>query len=119
MARSGSRRLGDRESIVEGRPRRAALRHVVGRSTLPSLVVEASCAGGARVGDVLKLQFQDCRGKWITEDRHWVADCNAVGTFEFNPYTSSGKRAVGAYKYRLIVSGVQLRARFTIIYARR
>jgi hypothetical protein len=88
-------------------------------ANLPSLVVEASCAGGARVGDVLKLQFQDYRGKWITEDRHWVADCNAVGTFEFNPYTSSGKWAVGAYKYRLIVSGVQLRARFTIIYARR
>ena len=85
---------------------------------LPYLVVEATCAGGARVGDVLKLQFQDYRGKWITEDRHYVGDCNAIGYFEFNPYTSSGKWAVGLYKYRLIVSGAKMRARFTIIYRR-
>ena len=88
-------------------------------SNLPYIVIEASCAGGARVGDTLKLQFQDYRGKWITEDRHWVADCDAIGYFELNPYTSSGKWAVGLYKYRLIVSGARLRARFTIIYARR
>ncbi|MEK9737560.1 MAG: hypothetical protein VW362_04995 [Candidatus Nanopelagicales bacterium] len=104
---------------VTGRRRTFTKRDYGYAANLPYLVVEASCAGGARVGDVLKLQFQDYRGKWITEDRHWVADCNSIGYFEFNPYTSSGKWAVGAYKYRLIVSGARLRARFTIIYARR
>lgn len=89
-------------------------------ANLPTLVVSASCAGGARVGDVLKLQFQTNTGRWVTEDRATVADCNGTGEFFLNPYTPSGKWAVGLYKYRLINSGAHWKgARFTIIYARR
>ena len=89
-------------------------------SNLPTLVVTASCSGGARVGDVLKLQYQTNTGKWITEDRAQVTNCNGTGDFHFNPYTPAGTWAVGLYKYRLINSGAHwLGARFTIIYARR
>ena len=89
-------------------------------NNLPYFIVQASCADGARKGDVIKLQFRNSYGRYITEDYHVVDNCNGYGTFELNPYADSGRWAVGTYKYRIIVSGSGgMAAYFTITYARR
>lgn len=88
-------------------------------ANLPRLVVQGSCASGARVGDRIKLQWRDYTGRYRTEDTHFVGNCNGAYSFEFYPYAPSGAWARGTYKYRLIVPGGGGYKYFEITYTKR
>lgn len=88
-------------------------------ASLPRLIVEASCADGARIGDRIKLQWRDAYGRYRLEDSAYVSNCNGTYKFRFYPYTSSGAWARGTYKYRLIVPGGVGYEYFEITYTRR
>lgn len=93
--------------------RRAFSKQVYGSaSNLPYLVVtNDSCAAGI----LIKLQFRE-DGRYYTEDRAMTRGCNAA-RLHFNPYTESGRWAVGVYKERLIIPGLAYHY-FTIEYTR-
>ncbi len=93
--------------------RRAFSKRVYGSaSNLPYLVVtNDSCAAGI----LIKLQFRE-NGRYYTEDRATTRGCNAA-RLHFNPYTESGRWAVGVYKERLIIPGLAYHY-FTIEYTR-
>ena len=93
--------------------RRSFSRAVYGSAVnLPYLIVtNDSCASGI----LIKLQFRE-NGIYYTEDRTYTRGCKAA-KLHFNPYTESGRWAVGVYKERLIIPGLAYHY-FTIEYAR-
>ena len=93
--------------------RRAFSRSFYGSAAnLPYLIVSNdSCASGV----LIKLQFRE-DGRYYTEDRAYTRGCKAAA-LHFNPYTESGKWAIGVYKERLIIPGLAYHY-FTIEYTR-
>ena len=93
--------------------RRAFSQRVYGNaSNLPYLIVSNdSCASGV----LIKLQFRE-DGRYYTEDRTYTRGCKSARLY-FNPYTESGRWAVGVYKERLIIPGLAYHY-FTIEYTR-
>ncbi|MFM7210917.1 MAG: hypothetical protein ACKOYQ_02775, partial [Actinomycetota bacterium] len=93
--------------------RRTFAKSVYGSATnVPYLVVSNdSCAAGVQI----KLQFRE-DGRYYAEDRTYAKGCNSA-RLHFNPYTESGKWAVGIYKERLIIPGIAYHY-FTIEYTR-
>ena len=93
--------------------RRSFSRAVYGSAVnLPYLIVtNDSCAAGI----LIKLQFRE-NGRYYTEDRTYTRGCKAA-KLHFNPYTESGRWAVGVYKERLIIPGLAYHY-FTIEYTR-
>lgn len=93
--------------------RRAFSRAVYGSAVnLPYLVISNdSCASGV----LLKLQFRE-NGRYYTEDRTYTQGCKAA-KLHFNPYTESGRWALGVYKERIIIPGMAYHY-FTIEYTR-
>lgn len=93
--------------------RRVFSKRVYGSAVnLPYLVVSNdSCAGGI----LIKLQFRE-NGRYYTEDRTYTQGCKAA-KLHFNPYTESGRWAIGVYKERLIIPGLAYHY-FTVEYTR-
>lgn len=79
---------------------------------LPYLIVENdACASGI----LIKLQFRE-NGRYLTEDHVYTKGCKAA-RLHFNPYTESGRWAIGVYKERLMIPGLAYHY-FTIEYTR-
>ena len=93
--------------------RRSFSKRVYGNAVnLPYLIVtNDSCAGGI----LIKLQFRE-DGRYYTEDHTYTRGCKAA-RLHFNPYTESGRWAIGVYKERLIIPGLAYHY-FTIEYTR-
>jgi len=93
--------------------RRTFSKRVYGSAAnLPYLVVSNdSCASGV----LIKLQFRE-DGRYYTEDRAYTKGCKSA-RLRFNPYTESGRWAIGTYKERLMIPGLAYHY-FTIEYAR-
>lgn len=72
---------------------------------LPYLIVDANCNDGARIGDIIKLQWRTNSGKYALEDSQEVTNCRGSYTLELYPYADGGKWARGTYQYRLIIPG--------------
>lgn len=93
--------------------RRTFSKRVYGTAAnLPYLIISNdACASGI----LLKLQFRE-NGRYITEDRTVTRGCRSA-KLHFNPYTESGKWAVGVYKERVMIPGIAYHY-FTIEYTR-
>lgn len=84
-------------------------------ANLPYLRVQD---GGCSYGQVVKLQWKNSYGRWVTEATARTKGCKAV-KLRLYPYTSSGAWARGIYKYRIIVSGSGGISQYlTVIYSR-